>query len=87
MATTQDTIKYLLEKMTEAGVVTAKKMFDEFGLYFDGKIVALVCEGKHYLKPTIGGRAFIGKCEQRPPYKGAKPYLLYPAISGRTMIG
>lgn len=64
MATTQGTINYLLEKIAEAGVVTAKKMFGEFGLYCDGKIVALVCEGQLYLKSTKGGRAFIGKREQ-----------------------
>lgn len=75
MATTQGTIDYILEQMAEAGLMTAKKMFGEYGLYCDGKIVALVCEGQLYLKPTKSGRAFIGQCEERPPYKGAKPYL------------
>lgn len=75
MATSQSTIEYILEQMAEAGVVTAKKMFGEYGLYCDGKIVALVCEDQLFVKPTKGGRAFIGECEERPPYKGAKPYL------------
>ena len=75
MATSQGTIDYILEQIGDAGTVTAKKMFGEYGLYCDGKIVALVCDGQLYLKPTKGGRAFIGKCEERPPYKGAKPYL------------
>jgi TfoX/Sxy family transcriptional regulator of competence genes len=79
MATTQGTIDYILEQMAAAGTMTAKKMFGEYGLYCDGKIVALVCEEQLFVKPTQGGRAYLGKCEERPPYKGAKPYLF---ISG-----
>lgn len=79
MATSQGTIDYILEQMAEAGTVTAKKMFGEYGLYCDGKIVALVCDDQLFVKPTKGGSAFISECEMRPPYKGAKPYLF---ISG-----
>jgi TfoX/Sxy family transcriptional regulator of competence genes len=32
MATSQGTIDYLLEQMAEAGAITAKKMFGEYGV-------------------------------------------------------
>jgi TfoX/Sxy family transcriptional regulator of competence genes len=75
MATSQGTIDYILEQLAEAGSVTAKKMFGEYGVYCDGKIVALVCDDQLFVKPTHAGRAFIGECDEQPPYKGAKPYL------------
>ena len=55
-------------------------MFGEYGIYCDGKIVALICDDQLFVKPTQTGRAFIGTCvAEKPPYVGAKPYLF---ISG-----
>ena len=79
MATRQSTIDHLLDQLAGAGDVSAKKMFGEYGLYCDGRIVALVCDDQLYLKPTVGVRAFVGGCEEGCPYPGAKPYLV---ISG-----
>jgi TfoX/Sxy family transcriptional regulator of competence genes len=75
MATSQGTIEYLLEQISDAGTITAKKMFGEYGVYCDGKIVALVCDDQLFVKPTKAGRGFIGECHEQPPYKGAKPYF------------
>lgn len=79
MATTKKTIEYLLEQLTHAGEVSARKMFGEYALYCNGKVVALVCDDKLYVKPTKAGKNLIGNVEQAPPYPGAKLYYL---ISG-----
>jgi hypothetical protein len=42
-------------------------------------MVALVCDDQLYVKPTLGGRAFVGTCAEGVPYPGGKPCLL---ISG-----
>jgi TfoX/Sxy family transcriptional regulator of competence genes len=76
LATTQHTIDFLLEQMAGAGDVSARAMFGEYGVYCDGRIVALVCNNQLYVKPTSGGRAFIGTVTEAPPYQGAKPSLL-----------
>ena len=75
-ATTQKTVDFLIEQMAGAGDVSARAMFGEFGIYCDGKIVALVCHNELYVKPTAAGRAFIGEVIEAPPYQGAKPSLL-----------
>ena len=54
-------------------------MFGEYGIYCDGKIVALICDDQLFVKPTTAGQKFIGDCVFSPPYPGAKPYLF---ISG-----
>jgi len=73
VATDPRTIAHLLEQAAGAGDVSARKMFGEYGLYCDGRIVALVCDDQLFVKPTAAGRALIGTPEEAPPYPGAKP--------------
>lgn len=67
MATQQSTIDFILEQIAEAGAVSAKKMFGEYGIYCGEKIVALVCDDQLFVKPTIAGKTFIGLFVERPP--------------------
>jgi TfoX/Sxy family transcriptional regulator of competence genes len=76
MASKQSTVDYILEQIAMAGTVAAKKLFGEYAVYCDGKVVALICDDQLFVKPTTAGRAFIGDCETASPYPGAKPYLL-----------
>ncbi|KQW79157.1 competence protein TfoX [Devosia sp. Root413D1] len=74
MSTQLSTVDYLLEQLASAGSVSARKMFGEYGLYYDGKIVALVCDDQFFLKPTSEGRAFLGEAvDEQPAYSGARP--------------
>lgn len=79
MASRQSTVDFILEQITEAGVISAKKMFGEYGIFCGGKMVALVCDDQLFIKPTTSGKAFIGAYVEGVPYPGAKPCLL---ISG-----
>ncbi len=79
MASKQSTIDFILEQVEEAGVVSARKMFGEYAIYCNEKVVALVCDDELFVKPTSAGKAFIGDVMEGCPYPGAKPYFL---ISG-----
>jgi DNA transformation protein and related proteins len=76
MATKQATVDYLLDQLAGAGAVRAQKMFGEYGLYCDGKIVALICDDQLFLKPTEAGRSFIGEVTEGFAYPGAKASFL-----------
>jgi DNA transformation protein and related proteins len=78
MASRQSCVDFILEQIAEAGTVSAKKMFGEYGIYCNEKIVALICDDQLFVKPTSAGKAFIGDCVEGFPYPGAKPYLLIP---------
>ena len=78
MATQQRTIDFIVEQAGGSGAVSARKMFGEYGLYHEGKLVALVCDDQLYVKPTAAGRAYLGGAVEAPPYPGAKPSLLIP---------
>lgn len=79
MASQQSTVDYILEQIKDAGTVSSKKMFGEYAIYCNGKVIALVCDDQLFVKPTIAGKSFATHCTEMPPYPGAKPYLL---ISG-----
>lgn len=67
---------FLLDQLSAAGDVSAKKMFGEYCLYLAGKPVGLVCDDQLYLKPTAAGKSKLGEVVEGSPYPGAKLHLL-----------
>jgi TfoX/Sxy family transcriptional regulator of competence genes len=65
-------VEFIVDQVSDAGIITYKKMFGEYAIYSDGKIVALVCDNKLFVKATEGGRSFIKDVVEVPPYPGAK---------------
>jgi TfoX/Sxy family transcriptional regulator of competence genes len=76
MATDRGTVDYLLEQAAAAGALSVRKMFGEYALYCDGRVVALVCDDQLFLKPTAAGRAVLGKVTEGFPYPGARPWFV-----------
>ena len=59
MASRQETVDFIIDQTVNAGLVTAKKMFGEYAIYHDTKVVALVCDDDLFIKPTRAGKDFI----------------------------
>jgi DNA transformation protein and related proteins len=76
MASDQSFVEFVADQMSGAGVITHRKMFGEYAVYCDGKVIALVCDNRLYVKPTEGGRVYIDEPVEAPPYTGAKMYFL-----------
>lgn len=76
MASDQSFVEFIVDQMDDAGVVSCRKMFGEYALYCDGKVVALICDNQLYVKPTVSGRTYIGTVSEAAPYPGAKLYFL-----------
>ncbi|MDH3815514.1 MAG: TfoX/Sxy family protein [Acidobacteriota bacterium] len=76
MASDQEFVDFVLDQLKGVGGITSKKMFGEYALYCEGKIVVLVCDNQLFIKPTEAGRSFIGDVVEAPPYPGAKPSFL-----------
>jgi TfoX/Sxy family transcriptional regulator of competence genes len=75
MASQPSTVDFIVEQMAGAGVVSARKMFGEYAVYCNERLVALVCDDKLFIKPTLAGKSFMGTVAEAPPYAGAKPYF------------
>jgi hypothetical protein len=76
MATQRATIDFLLEKLREPRRFTARAMFGEYALYADGRVVALVCDDRLYVKLLPASQALEPLCEQGHPYPGAKLHYI-----------
>lgn len=76
MATSAATIDHLLDVLAGAGQLSARKMFGEYGLYLDGKVVAFICDDTLFLKITPGSLQQLPDVDQGPCYPGSKPYLI-----------
>lgn len=72
----QKTVDYILEQAADAGTMTARKMFGEYGMYCDGKVMAFICDDQLFIKPTEAGRAYLGVVTEAEAYPGSKMYFL-----------
>jgi TfoX/Sxy family transcriptional regulator of competence genes len=76
MASDRDFVDFVVDQIENAGEITAKSMFGEYGIFSGDKIFALICDNKLFIKPTESGRLFIKELVEAPPYPGAKPCFL-----------
>jgi TfoX/Sxy family transcriptional regulator of competence genes len=72
MASNKNFLDFVLDQINHAGEISAKMMFGEYGVYSDGKLFGLIADNQLFIKPTEGGRNFIGDVVEAPPYEGAK---------------
>jgi TfoX/Sxy family transcriptional regulator of competence genes len=76
MATRKETVDFVLAKLRDRERFAARAMFGEFALYADGKVVALVCDDRLFVKILPASAELEGVCEQGPPYPGARPHYI-----------
>lgn len=80
MATKQSTMEYMEDQLADVPGVRSRKMFGEYALYVNDKVVALVCDDTLYVKITDPGREYVGeRYEEGIAYPGAKPSILIDA--------
>ena len=58
MSTSQSTIDYILDQLQGVGEVGARKMFGEYALYCDDRVVGLVCDDTLFVKTIMVDSAF-----------------------------
>ena len=86
MASDQKFVDFIIEQI-DIQELSYKKMFGEYGVYFDDKIVALICDNKLFVKPTTAGRSFIKDVTEAPPYPGAKAsFLIEEQLEDRAWL-
>lgn len=74
MSTDQAFVDYVTEQVGLGERLTYKKMFGEYAVYLDGKVVGFACDNSLFVKPSAAATALAPDLPQRPPYPGAKNY-------------
>ncbi len=86
MASNLEYVAYVCDQISGAGAITYKKMFGEYGIYCDGKIIGLICDNQFFVKKTASGALLIPNCEEAAPYTGAKPHMLIGDLDDRDLM-
>lgn len=96
MSSNTDFVQYVCEQCSGAASIDvgstsvadiyAKKMFGDYTLYCDGKVVGLVCDNNLYIKPTDAGRRLLKSERLRPPYEGAKDYFYVEEVDDHNYL-
>ncbi|MXV37543.1 competence protein TfoX [Flavobacteriaceae bacterium Ap0902] len=75
MASTEDFKDYVLDQIPFDGMLSARKMFGEYCIYANHKVLGLITNNQLYIKPTPVGlklhQGALGK-----PFPRAKDYIL-----------
>lgn len=74
MATDLSFVEYIHEQASLGARLTHRKMFGEYGLYVDSKVVAFACDDSLFVKPTAAIAQLQLELPRAPPYPGAKAY-------------
>lgn len=77
MSSSPSLIHHITEQLGQAGNISVKKMFGEYGIYLENKFIGVICDDNLFIKPTREGMAFCGDdIEMAPAYTGAKPSIV-----------
>ena len=76
MPTSAATIAHVLDTLADLPGLRAARMFGEYGLYLDTKLVGLICDDTLFVKPTASAVPLLPGIAMGPPYPGAKPHMM-----------
>ena len=76
MASDINFIKFIVDQIENSGSIRYRKMFGEYAIYCNDKVIAVICNDQLFVKPTQAGRSFIDNVVEAPAYPGAKPSFL-----------
>jgi TfoX/Sxy family transcriptional regulator of competence genes len=87
MATDIDFVEFVTDQIESDKKVSYRKMFGEYALYCNGKVVGLICDNQLFVKVTEAGKQFVGDIDLASPYPGAKlSFLIGDEIDDREWI-
>lgn len=86
MASSLTFVQYVCDQLSDAGTVSYKRMFGEFGVYLNGKFFATVENDQFCLKITEPGRALLGEAATViEPHEGAR-YFYVEDLDDRVFL-
>jgi TfoX/Sxy family transcriptional regulator of competence genes len=86
MASSLDFVEYVCGQISKAGNIAYKKMFGEYAIYCNGKVIGLICDNQFFVKKTPAGELLLQSGEEAPPYAGAKPHLVIDCLDDRELL-
>ena len=76
MATTSDFIAYVIDQSGLAGQLSTRRMFGEYALYLEGRVVGFAADNSLFVKTCDANGALIQGLPMRPIFPGSKDYAV-----------
>lgn len=70
MASSLEYVQYVASQLSGAGVITYKKLFGEYGLWYGGKFFGTVEDNQFYVKITDAGHTLLPDAKPVAPHGG-----------------
>ena len=86
MASSEEFVRYVCEQLADAGEITCRRMFGEYGLYCDDVFFAVICDDQLFVKVTPDGEAAFPNLPKAPPYEGARDSFLVEDVDDRDTM-
>ena len=85
MGSHEETVEFILDKLRNQTRFSVRKMFGEYALYGDNKVVGFVCDDLLYVKILPASGELESLCEKGYPYPGAKLYYIVEEVQLSTI--
>lgn len=86
LASNLDFVEYVCDQISGAGSISYKKMFGEYGIYCDGKVIGVICDNQFFVKKTEAGAVLYPDCEEAAPYTGAKLHFVIDCVDDGELM-
>jgi TfoX/Sxy family transcriptional regulator of competence genes len=73
MSTDPETARFIEDQLAPLAITTGR-MFGEYAVYLDGKVVGFICDDTLFIKPSPADPELFERTVPGKPYPGAKDY-------------
>lgn len=85
MATRQDFVDFVLDQAGLFPRLSYRRMFGEYALYLDGKVVGFACDNSLFVKITPAAGEWAQRLPRGEIFPGSKPYLVADELLDQPM--
>ena len=86
MATKKEYLNFILDQLSGLDGIAVKQMVGEYIVYYNGKIVAYLCDDRLLVKPVASAIKMLPDAKMEPPYDGAKDMLLVENVDDKAFL-
>ena len=86
MASSKTYLDFILEQLSELQDIRYRAMMGEFIIYYRGKIVGGIYDGRLLVKAVPSAIAYMPNASYELPYEGAKEMLLVDDVDNKEYL-
>lgn len=86
MASSLEFVQYVVGQLGDAQGITYKKLFGEYGLWYDGKFFGTIEDNVFYVKMTEAGHKLLPEAVPEAPHGGNPGMYRVEELEDRTFL-